>query len=145
VKLRLSRKLTYAAGLVACFRCSLLPQLSPGFEDLAIEERATITVQQLEAFLRKTPLEMLAWAFLTFDELAPAADDVFGSYDRYLSLLDGNGRDHLSTLKHQDAADDPIFRSARELGDAFQCGLNEIFLPERDQAFYRLTRIYGVF
>src|SRR5215217_2182979 len=48
-------------------------------------------------------------------------------------------------LKHQDAADDPIFRSARELGDAFQRGLNEIFLPERDQAFYRLTRIYGVF
>jgi predicted nucleotidyltransferase len=145
VKLRLSRKLTYAAGLVACFRCSLLPDLYAGFAELPVSERAAIIIQELESFLRNTPLEMLAWAFLHFDELLPAADDVFGSYDRFLSLLDGNGREYLSGLRHEVAADDPTFTLARELGHAFQRGLNEIFLPEASQAFSRLTRIYGVF
>ena len=145
VKLRLSRKLTYAAGLVACFRCSLLPDLHPGFADLSVAERAAIIVQELESFLRKTPLEILAWAFLHFTELAPAADDVFGSYDQFLTLLNGEGREHLAMLGHAAAADDPTFAFARELGHAFQRGLNEIFLPEADRAFYHLTRIYGVF
>jgi predicted nucleotidyltransferase len=39
VKLRLSRKLTYAAGLVACFRCSLLPESYPDFNRFSREER----------------------------------------------------------------------------------------------------------
>jgi hypothetical protein len=145
VKLRLSRKLTYSAGLVACFRCSLLPTRYPDFAKLSRQERAAITVDELASFLRKTPLEMLAWAFEHFEELTPAADDVFGSYDRFLTLLEGDGREHLARLTHEAAADDPTFRFARELGHAFQRGLDAIFLPETDRAFYRLTRTYGVF
>jgi len=143
-KLRLSRKLTFAAGLVACFRCSLLPDLYPDFEGLPSGERASIAVHELQEFLRLTPLEMLAWAYLHFETLTAAATDVFGSYDGFLELLDGDGRERLSGLKHDEAVDDETFQHARWLGRAFQGGLNALFL-EPHQGFFQLTRTYGVF
>lgn len=145
-KLRLSRKLTYAAGLVACFQCAFLRDLHTGFEGLPAAERARIVVDALEDFLRKTPLEMLAAVFLRFDELAPRADDLFGSYDRFLALLDdGEARARLEALRQEAAAEDETFRHVRELGHRFQDALDAIFLPESRGVFYPLTRAYGVF
>ncbi|MFL5383569.1 MAG: nucleotidyltransferase domain-containing protein [Longimicrobiaceae bacterium] len=139
VKLRLSRKLTYAAGLVACFRCSLLPDQYSGFKDFSHEERSRIALTELQEFLRTTPLEMLAWAYLHFETLTEAATDVFGSYNEFLALLDGEERAQLSELKHEAAAGNKTFERARELGHLFQKGLNALFL-EPQQGFFDLTR-----
>lgn len=144
VKLRLSRKLTYAAGLVACFRCSMLRDLHPGFDQLPGAERARIAAEEMEAFLRKTPLEMLAWAYRHF-ELDESAAALFGSYDRFLGMMDSDERARLAALSLADAPGDPLFRTARELGDAFQDALDELFLPQSRGGFYKLTRTYGVF
>jgi hypothetical protein len=144
VKLRLSRKLTYAAGLVACFRCSMLPDLHPGFNHLPMAERARIAVEEMETFLRQTPLEMLAWAYLHFG-IADSAAALFGSYDAFLRMMDSDERTRLASLTFDGAQGDPLFRTARELGDAFQDALDELFLPRSGGGFYDLTRTYGVF
>lgn len=146
IKLRLSRKLTYAAGLCACFRCAYLEAGHPGLADLPVDARAEIVMAELEALLRKTPLEIVADVFLRFPELAPAADAVFGSYDRFLALLnDVSQRKHLDSLRQEDTVTDPVFKDARELGHRFQEGLNAIFLREDGKVYSGLTRIYGVF
>ncbi|HEU4453430.1 MAG TPA: nucleotidyltransferase domain-containing protein [Longimicrobium sp.] len=145
-KLRLSRKLTYAAGLVACFQCAYLGERHPGYADLPVPERARIVVDALEEFLRKTPLEMMAWVFLRFETLAPHADDLFGSYDRFLALLDDEDtRTGLQALRQEAASEDGSFRELRELGHRFQRAPGEVFLPEDRGAFHELTRTYGVF
>jgi hypothetical protein len=144
VKLRLSRKLTYAAGLVACFRCSMLPDLHRGFSELPLEDRARTAVEEMESFLRKTPLEMLAWAYLHFG-LSDSAAALFGSYDRFLRMMDSDERARLAALTFDSAPGDPLFRTARELGDAFQDALDELFLPRSGGGFHELTRTYGVF
>jgi hypothetical protein len=144
VKLRLSRKLTYAAGLVACFRCSLLRDLHPGFEQLPIAERARVAVEEMEAFLRSSPLEMLAWAYLHFG-IEESAAALFGSYDRFLEMMDSDERNRLAGLSLAEAPSDALFRTARDLGDTFQDALDELFLPRSGGGFYELTRTYGVF
>jgi predicted nucleotidyltransferase len=145
-KLRLSRKLTYAAGLVACFQCAYLGERYPGYADFPAPERARIVVDALEDFLQKTPLEMMAWAFLRFETLTQHADDFFGSYDQFLALLDDERtRTALQGLKQEAAAEDEAFRNVRELGHRFQRALNEVFLPGDRSAFHELTRAYGVF
>lgn len=144
VKLRLSRKLTYAAGLVACFRCSFLGDMYPGFDELPVDERARVAVDDMQAFLRQTPLDMMAWAMSKFG-LAGPARLLFGSYDRFLALLGSDARTRLSTMDLADAPGDELFEEARQLGHDFQDALNELFLPDGKGAFYSLTRTYGVF
>lgn len=145
VKLRMSRKLTYAAGLVACFRCSLLPAQHPGYEELDLAERVGITTDALERFLVLTPMEMLAWAYLHF-QLDEAAKKLFESYDGFLGILNSDERKELDGLSLDAAKDNPVFKQARELGHDFQAALNDLFLPaDGKSAFYGLTRTFGVF
>jgi hypothetical protein len=145
VKLRLSRKLTYAAGLIACFQCSWLIERNPGFEQLPMDERARIAVEDIEHFLEKSPLDVLAWAFLKFPDLDTAARDVFGSYDQFIALLQSDQRVHLNSLRRERATQDPTFQLARELGHTFQRGLDSLFLSEGNVGFSNLTKTYGVF
>jgi hypothetical protein len=104
-----------------------------------------VAVNELEEFLCLTPLEMLAWAFLRFETLASAAVDVFSSYNDFLALLDGDARNELSALSHEDAVGNETFQNARQLGQKFQGGLNSLFLGDSRQGFSELTRKYGVF
>ena len=144
VKLRLSRKLTYAAGLVACFRCTDLPEMYPGFNSFSIGERARIAVEEMISFLRQTPLDILAWAFLRF-EIGEAATKLFRSYNRFLEILDSEERHHLAELTLEKAPGDTLFEEARQLGHEFQDALDDLFLPRSGGAYYELTRTYGVF
>jgi predicted nucleotidyltransferase len=142
-KLRMSRKLTYAAGLAACFRCAFLDVQAEG---VPADARAQAVVDELERFLARTPLERMASVFLRFEALSPAAERFFGSYDRFLALLDDDARRRaLESLGQVDAAEDETFQYVRALGRDFQEALNELFLPNDRGAFHDLTRTYGVF
>ena len=145
VKLRLSRKLTYVAGLLACYSCANIS----GLESSDPERRPHEIVDHLSTFLRQTPLEMLAATLLThlaqpgFEE---AARDVFNSYDAFLAMISNEEqRSALKYLAAERAADDPLYNQARELGHAFQRGLNTLFVDHNDTPLYHLTRSYGVF
>jgi hypothetical protein len=90
-----------------------------------------------------TPLEMLAWAYLRFDQLSPAAS-LLDAYDGFLAILDdAQARDELQGLTQDQVATNQRFQRVRTLGHQFQDALNELFFS--DDAFGKLTRAYGVF
>jgi hypothetical protein len=77
--------------------------------------------------------------------LADPAGRLFGSYDRFLALLESEAREHLAALDPAAAPGDEVFEEARRLGHDFQEALNDLFLPRDGGAFHELTRTYGVF
>lgn len=142
-KLRMSRKLMYASGLLSCFSCELVPasQRVP-----SAHANTNHVVDHLSGLVRSTPLDIVAGVMLHyFGEISGPAARLFGAYDEFLGLLsDGERRTHLKGLSAGDADQDPVYESVRDLGARFQDALTEIFFtcdtPVRD-----LTRRYGVF
>jgi predicted nucleotidyltransferase len=142
-KLRMSRKLMYAAGLLSCFSC-----------DAAFAARRRTQpwhdAQQVEEYLFElmctTPLDIIARVVLLyFGELSGPASRLFEAYDEFLGMLhDKRRRKHLKKLPPRDAGTDREYRYVRELGARFEDALIEIFFggdtPLRD-----LTIRYGVF
>lgn len=157
VKLRLSRKLIFVAGLLSCFEVEL---------GLSADERAaTLTpegargdgverlVGRMAGWLDRTPLEILAAAFVRrLDESVPdeaadrqAALDLFDAYDQFLALLgDASAREELSRELGDDLGENPSFRRGIELGVRFQDGLDRLFLTPGTRLF-ELTLKYGIF
>lgn len=146
-KLRMSRKLLFAAGLLRCFFCHLDP--------LALEARRALRARQPEVYLllqymeeqfSSTPLESIAKACLEFDVDEKTCRGIFNSYDRFLALLD----DEKKRKALESATDPDGFRAAetwaevREMTKPFHEGLVNLFL--RDNADLKtLTMEYGLF
>jgi predicted nucleotidyltransferase len=142
-KLRMSRKLMYASGLLSCFSCEFLlgaQHMQSRYVD------SNRVVDHLSHLVRTTPLDIMARVLLFyFGKVSGPAVELFTAYDEFLGLLgDAERRAQLDGLKPADADTDPVYRSVRELGTRFQEALTEIFFtcdtPVRD-----LTRRYGVF
>lgn len=131
-KLRLSRKLTYAAGLVMCFRCSTHPN-PPGTADPPtgdMDRAALALVDHLSNDVQMTPLAIFARLFLESDRLDDVASRMFGAYDEFLAILDDDGRrEHLDGLSQPDVAADPDYMRVRELGHLFQGGRLHLLRP----------------
>jgi hypothetical protein len=153
-KLRLSRKLTYAAGLVMCFSCSINPPPILDSNENQIESlenekepAALALVAHLSEYVRMTPLTVFANLFLQYKHLDRVAIRMFKAYNEFLLILgDEDKRSHLDSLGQAEVADDSLYRQVRELGHEFQRSLDAIFLdsvgfPE----YYNLTKTYGVF
>ena len=145
MKLRMSRKLIYVSGLLACYRCHL---------DYTPQQRATIfpdpnrrgeVIEHLENVFKSTPLEIVASVLLQLPHLNEAAKIILNSYDEFLGILaDQSARDHLENLKEEDAVTDPRYQRVRELSHAFRDGLLAFFFdPKSDMD--DLTKNYGVF
>lgn len=142
-KLRMSRKLLYAAGLLSCFSCD---SAFPGPRRAHPWQGAQEVVDHLTGLVQAAPLDILAGVVLYyFGEYSGAGERLFGAYDEFLGMLDDRDvRRHLDTLPPSQADTDPQYQRVRELGTRFQDALNEIFFaagtPLRD-----LTIRYGVF
>ena len=142
VKLRMSRKQIYAAGLLSCFSCGIEfadgePEI-PGAGTLRV-------VEHLEGLVRKTPLDIVARFVLQyFGELSGQARVLFGAYDDFLGLLGDWRRDHLKSLSPEAAGKDPVFEEARALGQRFQEALTGMFF-DSSTPLPELTKRYGVF
>ncbi|HYW11066.1 MAG TPA: hypothetical protein VE871_03890, partial [Longimicrobium sp.] len=141
-KLRMSRKLLYAAGLLTCFSC-----------DYAFRARARShpwydagqVVHHLSGMARMPPLDIVAGVVLYFGVLSGAAERLFGAYDEFLGVLhDPSRRAHLDTLPPSQADGDPEYQAVRHMATRFQDALTEMFFhpgtPLRE-----LTIRYGVF
>ena len=138
-KLRMSRKLLYAAGLAFCFACQLRPPQRQReeydlFGDFDVTEHDTTApyIASAVAFAGAPPLEFLA-AFV--DNFVPdvakrraVSERVFGTYNEWLSLLgDDAARARLDTLSHAEADSDAIFQRVRRLSSDFAAGLKLLF------------------
>jgi predicted nucleotidyltransferase len=144
-KLRMSRKLIFAAGLAMCMSCELMPKaelIGAGTTDPA--EVYTAMQDFLIRFANRTPLESLAAFALRFDASVTAAA-LFDAYDEFLGILsDSEKRDRLSSMDHEAATTDALFQETRRIGTAFQDGLTTLFF-KTDPALTSATQRYGVF
>ena len=127
-KLRTSRKVLFAGGLLPVLLCHLhSAQEIPGF---------------LSAQLAAPATDRLAFAFNAFD----ARDfglRALSAYDRWLALLgDPAARAELEGLGQAEAERSDVFREARRLGDELEAGLLGLLF---DTPLRNLVREYAVF
>jgi len=146
-KLRMSRKLTYAAGLLYCF--SLAEGLWPDAATLGNgPARKLKAIERLFWLSDRTPLDLLADAFVRA-EMPSHAETCFEAYDRFLAILqDEHRRERLKCLTVEAADDDEIFQEVRGIGHQFQGALTDFFIGPGESPtnpYPPLTRIYGVF
>lgn len=145
-KLRMSRKLIFASGLARVFLCALDPDAKEAQNELQ-ESR---TVSKLTAYftgqLALTPLELLAKLCGTLGTGAETVDRIFGSYDRFLAILDDPSKreDLARAQSHEDLRQSPAWREIRQISHPFHEGLVNLFLREHPE-LARLTMEYGVF
>ncbi len=86
-KLRMSRKLIFATGMLSCFSCQILSPESVR-EDLS-RSRSTIAMEEhLRKFVQQTPLEILARFLVEKNIKNETSEKLFSSYNAFLSLLD---------------------------------------------------------
>jgi hypothetical protein len=128
-KLRFSRKLLFAGGLLPVLGCHALP---------AGEMPAYLAAQ-----LATPPLDRLAGAFLQHG-MADAGARALRAYGGFLGILDDPAqREHLARLGEPEADADPLFARVRELGDDLQAAL--LALLFEDYELERLVRDYLIF
>jgi len=142
-KLRMSRKLIFASGLLICFSANLDPalqaEISTGKNDIKLKLASHIRNQ-----LKATPLEFLARSMEQYGVPEPTAKRLFGAYAEFLDLLnDEVSRDALKNLRSEDSRTDKVFQKVRQFGGAFEQAINHIFFENKHIA--PLTRKYGVF
>ncbi len=143
VKLRMSRKLLFASGMLACFALELF-----GKDQQWRDENSGVDPSRVIRFLsdrlRLSPLEQMCEALLRPSVLPETALQVIGSYDAFMGILaDDEKRKHLSSLSMDALGSDTLFKEATSLTYTFQTGLDSIFFE--DQEVGALVRKFGVF
>ncbi|HVS99269.1 MAG TPA: nucleotidyltransferase domain-containing protein [Solirubrobacterales bacterium] len=127
LKLRTSRKILFAGGLLPILLCHRL------------------RVADMEEYLRgafdRPSLDRIASAFL---ELAAvdAGLRAVGAYDRFLGLIaDPSVREELAGVTRATAAGSPVFEEGRRLGREIEAGLQALLFETRIEP---LVREYGI-
>jgi predicted nucleotidyltransferase len=143
-KLRMSRKLIFATGMLSCFSCELLG-VAEVLEDLT-ENHSTIRMEEyLRNFVQESPLDILATILLERHIKPETALKLFSSYNAFLALLDdAEKRDHLKELRIDEISTDAVFAEVRKISRTFQDGLTALFFND-DEKLRNLTIFYGVF
>lgn len=147
IKLRMSRKLTFAAGLLICFSCATNEELRKEVKACREKEnRPQIIVDHLRSLIRLSPLDILSYTILSYKGLYPSARLIIDSYDKFIELLnDPEKRIILENISSENAVRDPLFKFAREVSHDFQKGLNMLFLEDNGTKLHELTKRYGLF
>jgi predicted nucleotidyltransferase len=142
-KLRLSRKLTYVAGLLTCFSCELQKEeILHGNGDSQLHP----IVKHLSRYSQKTPLEIVAETIIALPGLESIGKELFDTYSEFLELLnDHEKREWLEKLEREQAQADEVYDQVRQLGHTFQRSLSKLFLEENGTKLFDLTKAYGVF
>jgi Putative nucleotidyltransferase DUF294 len=128
-KLRNSRKILFASGLLPILLCA-----GRSAHDIGLF---------LAGHFAAPPTDRIAYAFLECDAVDAGARTLL-AYDAFLALLDDpERRQVLKALRREDAASNETYQEARRLGSSIQDGLTALlFETEPLQA---VTRQYGIF
>lgn len=143
-KLRMSRKLIFAAGLLMCFSCSL----DTALQEKISTEKDDINLKHLSNhvrnYARQVPLDILAQAIIKFEPRTGLGEKIFSAYDQFLGMMaDDETRKHLKKLKAKNSCTDKRFNEIRRISEQFNAGLTALFFDNPTIA--ALTRKYGVF
>ena len=145
-KLRMSRKLIFAAGLAHVFFCHLDPVAEQARAELKNNQDVALLTAYLADQLGTPPLETIAKACNKLNTSCETARKIFDNYDRFLGILDDKiKRDELAKVKiHADLRDSSAWREIRDVSAPFHEGLVALFLGG-DNELRDLTMKYGVF
>jgi predicted nucleotidyltransferase len=143
-KLRMSRKLIFASGLLVCFSANLDQELQNKISTDSNSDIKLPLVQHIRDSLKLTPLEILAKSIEQYEVPQSIGEELFGSYQEFLEIIDDKvSRDALDKLRASDSRTDPTFKRIRSVSEAFEHALDNIFFENKLIA--PLTREYGVF
>ncbi len=144
-KLRMSRKLIFAAGLLVCFECQLDPDAERARRELRDPEGGSAElIHYIEQQFSLPPLDILAHYVLRHAKLETARL-LFDNYNRFLALMDNHEqRAALNGLDPSEAHTNEVFEQVRRISHGFQEGLTRLFFRD-NQELYSLTEFYGVF
>jgi hypothetical protein len=109
IKLRMSRKLIFAAGLLTCFYSDpkLVQIVNP---ELANNASAALQVEYLRTIFQRPPIEIVAGALLRHGS-PKSIGLILDSYDRFLATMDDQAkREHLETLPPNGEEKDATFQ-----------------------------------
>jgi hypothetical protein len=127
-KLRTSRKLLFAGGLVPILLCHL--------------RREDQMREFLTTWLTATPSDRLAAAFLHYDAVDEGVR-TFGAYDRWIAIMqDRSKRDELKDLRAATRDGSDLWQDIRGIGEELQRGLNALLF---DTQLSRLAPQYAIF
>src|ERR1019366_8116577 len=141
-KLRMSRKLVFAAGLLHCFFCHLDAEASLAREALRSFDLSPLTAY-LETQLANAPLDVVAKACLNLRISEATSRALFDSYDRFLGILDHpEKRAELARAQtHEDLRSSKAWDEVREVSRPFHEALIALFLKD-DEDLKSLTLEY---
>ena len=145
-KLRMSRKLIFAAGLSHVFFCHLDPAAEQARTELKIKQDVSLLTAYLSEQLAMPPLETVAKVCNELSIGDQVGRNIFDNYDRFLGILDDqNKRDELAkATTHADLRDSAAWREIRDVSTPFHDGLVTLFLASNKE-LTDLTMKYGVF
>lgn len=144
-KLRMSRKLIFASGLLVCLHCELSEAAQPARQAMRSDGSNAPLVEYLESRFARTPLENVAAAVSLTPSPGLISKPIFENYDRFLAILDDpEKRDHLKKLRPEAFTEDALFTEVRKMSHAFQDGLVQLFFKS-GKRLADLTMRYGVF
>jgi hypothetical protein len=145
-KLRMSRKLVFAAGLALVFFCHLDPVAEDAREALKNARDVSLLTTYLEQQLALTPLEIIAKACLELSVSEATVHAIFDNYSRFIAILDDpDKRNELAKARtHEDLRSSAAWSEVRDVSKPFHDGLVELFLKDDDRLKH-LTMTYGVF
>lgn len=111
IKLRLSRKLMYVSGLLACFRCELDHPEETERITFFQRDNALAVADFISNSLDKTPLDLTAETLSRYVDKPEAISNLFSAYDSFIGILsDIEQRKHLEALLPENMNDDPIYK-----------------------------------
>ncbi|HEX4344916.1 MAG TPA: hypothetical protein VHZ31_05085 [Solirubrobacteraceae bacterium] len=127
-KLRTSRKLLFAGGLVTVLLCHL--------------KEASEMPHFLGRWFDVAPTDRLAAAFL-YAGVEESGARALGAYDRWLTLIgDSETREALRLVAFDTRDTSDLFETIRQIGMDFQAGLDALLFSS---ALGRVTRTYAIF
>ncbi len=146
-KLRMSRKLVFAAGLLRCFFCDLDDSAADARKALqAPTHEVSLLLRYLEDQLALSPLDTVAKACLDLKIRKETALNIFDAYEKFLAILDDEEkRGELTRAQsHEDLRTSKAWEEVRQVTKPFHRGLVDLFLND-DSQLKELTMDYGVF
>ncbi len=143
-KLRMSRKLIFATGLLTCFSCHGLAISRDGkpFPD-DTDDYDPLLIQLLD-YVSLTPLDILARELVSRNVANETSKQIFEAYEEFLCMLDDKGiREKLEKeVTPENCSKNEVFQRVRKVSKIFQEGLVKLFYSDR---LIELTKKYAIF
>lgn len=132
-KLRMSRKLIFASGLLVCFQCNLDQRLQTKISTAEHDINLKHLANHIWECANSTPLDILASTIEGSGVDGEVAKTLFSAYNEFIAIMsDKEARTELKRMSPLDSRTNPIFARIRRVSKEFESGLNKLFFGNDD-------------